>query len=670
MKALIQTGSSGRVPVPHEKRFLINFAAWLQSCGLLFILSGMILAWSAAAINAAGKLQSGEAAAAILAGFALYGLLAIAGLFALRTLFRQLGARRFLWLVLFLSLLIQLVVIGLADSRWQWTGDASIFRYYLDTLSEHGYSEQTLSDLSRHYDYRVWPRRALPFYYALRLLAGDRFVPAVQLFHGLLLTLSLALTWRVARLLFGLRTAFWAVSLQLLMPFRWYICLDLNHHILGGFYFLTGLWLLAEWFRTIRPPGTRWACAVGMAILLPLMRLEGGIDFVWIGAMALTVLLAWLTGRQAGRETGRAGMALLLLPLLAASITVSPLMRRMDAADRHRHESGPIGFMARGWSPETGGEYCGTYEILDYLTPHEDKITVQASILASQTYYNPCVLLTSLLPVKLAKYFLLGYASGAEEMLTHNGAHQAQRLAEGARTVFLLGTLPLMLWGGILLPRLRRPRRLELILPCAMLCATYVLLGETSPRYSIYIQPFLFMLAAQPFVWTRRRRRILARAACRTGGPAAITLAAALAAAATLLWAARPLLAQVAFQDLRTWAHDADGSLPVPSTLAPFEIHLAPQLENGETSWGPLRLPSTDPAPRFIAFYAFIPGISSGRLAGVTLQIETPDGIQTNSLPARIRMSYPPNADGNIRFRVPENLPHPLRIGYATYEFD
>jgi 16S rRNA G966 N2-methylase RsmD len=24
MKALIQTGSSGRVPVPHEKRFLIN----------------------------------------------------------------------------------------------------------------------------------------------------------------------------------------------------------------------------------------------------------------------------------------------------------------------------------------------------------------------------------------------------------------------------------------------------------------------------------------------------------------------------------------------------------------------------------------------------------------------------------------------------------------------
>lgn len=649
-----------------------RLAAWLQSCGLLFILSGLLLAWSAAAINAAGKLRSEPAPGTILAGFALYGLLAIAGLFVLNILFRRLGSTRFLWLVLGLSLLIQLVVIGLADSRWQWTGDASIFRHYLDVLSEHGYAEQTLGDLSRHYDYRVWPRRALPFYYALRTLAGDRFVPAVQLFQALLLTLSLALTWRVARLLFGLRTAFWSVSLQLLMPFRWFLGLDLNHHILGGFYFLAGLWLLAEWFRTLRPAGTRWACAVGMAILLPLMRLEGGIDFVWIGAMALTVLLAWLTGRQAGRETGRAVIALLLLPLLAASLTVSPLVRRMDAADRHRHESGPIGFMARGWAPETGGEYCGTYEILDYLTPHEDKTAVQASILASQTYYNPRVLLTSLLPVKMAKYFLLGYASGAEEMLARNGAHQAQRLAEGARTAFLLGTLPLMLWGGILLlPRLRRPRRLELLLPGAMLCATYVLLGETSPRYSIYIQPFLFMLAAQPLALSARPRRILIRTAPRPVAWAALSLAAVLCLAGALLWIARPVFGRAAFQDMRHWSTEAPPGLDVPATLAPFEIHLTPQLQNGDTSWGPFRLPSPDPPPRFISFYAFIPGIlPSGRRPNVTLQIETPDGIRTNSLPARIRMPYPPNADGNIRFRVPANLPHPLRIGYATYEFD
>lgn len=648
-----------------------RFAAWLQSCGLLFILSGMILAWSAAAINAAGKLQSGEAPAATLAGFALYGLLAIAGLFALRALFRRLGPKRFFWLVLFLSLLIQLAAIGLADSRWQWTGDASIFRHYLDVLSEHGYSEQTLGDLSRHYDYRVWPRRAQPFYYALRAVAGDRFVPAVQLFQALLITFSLALTWRVARLLFGLRTAFWAVSLQLLMPFRWYICLDLNHHILGGFYFLTGLWLLAEWMRPHRSPARTWSIGAAMTILVPLMRLEGGIDAVWMGAVLLTLLLAWQTGRQTGRATALGAAILLLLPLLAASRAVAPLMQRMNAADRHRHESGPIGFMARGWSPETGGEYCGTYEILDYLTPHEDKTAVQTSILTSQAYYNPRVLLISLLPVKLAKYFLLGYASGAEEMLARNGAQQAQRLAEGARTIFLLGTLPLMLWGGLLLlPRLRRPRRLELLLPCSMLCATYVLLGETSPRYSIYIQPFLFMLAAQPFVWPVRQRHRLIRAACRTGVPAAVALASALAAATVLLWTARPVLRQTAFQDLRTWSPDADGSLHVPSTLAPFEIHLAPQHAKGETSWGPLRLPSTDPAPRFIAFYAFIPGIPSGRLAGVTLQIETLDGIRTNSLPARIRMPYPLNADGDIRFRVPDHLPHPLRIGYATYEFD
>lgn len=649
-----------------------RFVTWLQICGLSFILLGMLLAWSAACINFVGKWHSEPAIGTIQTGAILYGILAGAGLVAAKWIFHRFGSRRFLWIILSLSLLLQLGIILAADSQWKWTGDASIFHQYLTTLSQKGYSADTLGELSRHYDYRVWTRRAQPFYFTLLSWTDTHFVTSVQIFQALLLTLSLALTWRIARLLLGIQVAFWAVVLSVLMPFRWFICLDLNHHILGGVYFLSGLWLLAEWFRRNRSASTRWACALGAATLLPLMRLEGGIDTVWVGALLLTILLTWWIGRQTIREASLAVVALLLLPLLVTSWTVAPLTCRINAADRYHHESGPIGFMTRGWAPETGGEYCGTYETIDYLTEREDKVAVQASILASQAFYNSHVLLTRLLPVKMAKYFLLGYASGAEEMLVHNGAFRPAQLAQGARTIFLLAVLPLMLWGGwLFLPRLRRPRWLMLTLPCSLLCATYVLLGETSPRYSIYVQPFLFMLAAQPLALPAGRRRKLSRAACKPGLWAAASLTVALAMAAGVLWAARPALNRWALTDMRTWASVSDRPPPaVPATLAPFEIHLSPYSDADGTDWGTIRPPPLDPLPRAISFYAFIPTASSGQLRGTHLWVETPLGIQTNSLPGRIRIPYPSNAVGEFRFRSSSDLPHALRIGYATYEYD
>ena len=649
-----------------------RFVTWLQTCGLAFILLGMFLAWSAATLHFVGNWHSEPAIGTILTGALLYGLLAGSGLLAAKWLFRRFGPRRFLWGILTLSLLLQLGIIFAADSQWQWTGDASIFHQYLTTLSQKGYSADTLGELSRHYDYRVWTRRAQPFYFALASWTGAHFVIAVQVFQALLLTLSLALTWRIARLLFGIHIAFWAAMLSVLMPFRWFICLDLNHHILGGFYFLVGLWLLAEWFRPRRPTGTRWACALGAALLLPLMRLEGGIDTVFSGAILVTVLLTFWIGRQTLRESVLALAALLLLPMCISLWTVAPLTGRIDAADRYHHESGPIGFMARGWAPETGGEYCGTYETIDYLTERDDKVAIQASILASQAFYNPTVLLLRLLPIKMAKYFLLGYASGAEEMLVRNGALRPAHLAQGARTAYLLAVVPLMLWGGwLFLPRLRRPRWLALTLPCSLLCATYVLLGETSPRYSIYVQPFLFMLAAHPLALPAARRRWLSRAACKPALWAAASLAVALAMAATILWAARPALSRWTLQDIRTWTPTPDTRpLRVPATLAPFVVHLRPIPAADGTAWGGLRPPPLSPPPPAISFYAFMPTAPSAQLRGAQLLVQTSLGIQTNSLPARIRMPYPSSADGEIRLRSDTRLPQPLRIGYVTYEFD
>lgn len=653
---------------------LAPLAAWVQICGLLFIMAGMLLAEGAAILNFAGKLALSATAGPILRGGAIYLVLAGTGLLGLRWIYRRRGPGAFLLTVLLGSLAIQCAAIALADQRWTWTGDAQIFRQYLSRLSATGYSPETLGALSDNYDYRVWTRRAQPFYYLLARGTGAHFVLAVQLFQALLIAGSLALLWRIARLAFGRKAAFWATSLQFLMPFRGFICLDLNHHVLGGFYYLTGLWLLAEWMRPNRPRRHAALLLICAGALLPLMKLEGGIDTVYLASTLLVLLLAWAAGRQNAGAFVRGVGALLAWPLLVSALLVSPLIHRIDQADLHRHESGPVAFMARGWAPESGGEYCYTYELIDYLTPAERKTPTLGSLLASQAYYNPRVLLGQLLPIKCAKYFLLGYASGAEELLAQNGARRAEALAEGARTAFLLIALPGMIWGGLLLlPMLRSARRLTPVLPCALICATYVLLGETSPRYSIYIQPFLFMLAALPLAWGSRRRRRLLRGASVPGLVGAISLAAAWLAAAGLLGAGRNWLQRHSVQDLRTWtALPESQRLDLAPTLAPFEIRLAPRPDGTGTAWGGVQIPAPPPGAGALSFYAFPAEPPAGSGAQPLLVAEYADGVefrtQTNSLPGRIRMTYPDSTSGEVRFRSPAAVPFPLRLGYATYE--
>ena len=169
------------------------FVAWLQACGVLFLAMGLLLAWGAALVNFAGKLRAGEANAPVWLGLVAYALLAAALVAGLAWLRGRRGDRFFLGAAVALSLLAQLGAVWAADARWNWTGDAYIFRHYLDVLSAGGYAPETLGNLSRHYDYRVWTLRALPFYHALRVAAADRFVPAAQTFQALLIALSLAL---------------------------------------------------------------------------------------------------------------------------------------------------------------------------------------------------------------------------------------------------------------------------------------------------------------------------------------------------------------------------------------------------------------------------------------------------------------------------------------------
>ena len=653
---------------------LHRFAAWVQACGLLFILMGMALALGASAWNFFARAMSDPAAVKILTGAGTYLLLAGAGLAGLRWMYRRHGSRAFLLTVLGASMLIQTGVILASDKNWEWSVDARAFNHYLERLSDHGYTPETLGELSKNYDYPVWTHRAQPFYYILRLWTGDRFVRAVQFFQAVLIVLALGLTWRIAKILFGQAVAFWAASLQFLMPYQWLACLDLNHHIPGVLYFSFSLWILAEWSRNNRGRCRPWVLALCAGVAVPLMRFEGGADRIYVAAVALALVLLQVGGRQNTRQTVQSAAALLAWPLFTSALLVAPLSARIDQSNLHRLSSGTVAFMARGWMPETGGEYSATYEQIDCLTPLGKKQSALASLLASQAFYNPRTLLFRLFPVKLTKYFLLGHATGTEEMLVQNGATTAAWLAKGARTAYLLAALPLMIWGGfLLLPLVRTTPRILLVLPGALFCLATVLVGETSPRYSTYIHPLLFMLGALPLAWGAWRRGLLLRASRAPGLLAAGSLGAAFLVAAGLLFAARPWFRHRACQDMRGWT-PAPGALvaAVPATLAPMEIHLLPHAMDSGTEWSALDLPAAPDLPGTLCFYALPSGAPAYLLQGHTLvtAYATPGGIrtQTNALPARICLEYTPSAPGTLTMRTPTALPFPLCIGYAAYE--
>ena len=648
---------------------ITRIMVWLQTCAVMFMALGLLLAWGAALTNSIGK----AAERGLLTGLGFVGYVVLAGLLAwtLRRVQTRWGTARFLALVCLVSLAIQCCFIWLVNGSWAWVQDAGIFKYYLDALAANGYTQQTLTALSPHYDYNVWTYRALPFYYGIRLVSGASFVLNVQLFQALIITLSLLLTWRIARLCFGQRVAVWTVLFQLLMPFRLLACLDLNHHIMGGFYFVAGLWILVEW----QPPGrrftTRFGLAVAAFVLLPLMRLEGGIDLVWLASATLVFFFLWLARCLPLATMLRTLLVLVVIPLLGAQLLIAPWKEKINTANPQRHAVGMIGFMARGWAPETGGEYYGPYEVVDYLTPPTEKVAVQRSLLASQVVYNPGTLLGRLLPIKIAKYFLLGYASGTEEMMAAHGAKTAKSLAVGARMAWTIMALPLMIWGALLLlPRLWTLRRLPLVLRTALLAVSYIFFGETSPRYSIYIQPFLFMLAALPLGLAPSQRQQLMRWPGRPARIASLSIIAAGCAAGLLLWAGRAPLRAFARQDMRAWVPATDTQvLPVSATLAPLVLPLAPQPQATGVTWGTVRPPPPQRPPRALVFYALMPNVPSGHLRGARLLIRTPTETLTNTLPGRIRISYPEHGLGELQFGTEESLLFPLHIGYAAYEY-
>lgn len=642
--------------------------AWMQICGVGVIGIGVALTWFAAL----GVFVRGMPSYSIMVGIGFVAYLGIAGIgiTLLRMVHRRFGNRVFLLVLLGASLFVQFGVVALSNPDWKGTIDAELFKQVLTQLHSGGYSQDTLAALSARYDYGIMTRRALPLYMPLKIFGGANFIRLAQCTQAILLALSLLLTWRIARLVFSEKVAFWASTFQFVMPQHWMGCLDLEHHIPGVFYFLCSLWILAEWIH-LPPRRMRfWLCALGLGLLTTAMRLEGGMSKIYL-ASVFFLLSALITGGKAHWSFSiRSGFGLLIIPVLLSTLILLPLNRRIEQADEHRLAS-LVGYCGSAWSPDSKGGFSDPSVQLDVLTSAGEKKDALVSLLASRALYHPVALSVRLPFVKTVQFFLLGYASGAEEILRQNREADLGDLAKGARVAFLIGVLPFVGWGAwLLMPLLNSMKRLHLILPCILFAVGIIAVGEVSPRYSAYIHPFLFMLAALPLAWPARRRWLMSRTK-KPGVIAVVSCMSALALILGMLYATRPVLRQHAFMDLRGWVGPAAQVMPASQDVVPIELRLHPKEVDGVPRWGPLQIPPAPDRPGQLTFYALrgpgAPHPTHGVRLITTYATDAGTIVQTNPFPSQIRLDIHPGMAGTLAWHTLPARSFPLRIGYASY---
>ena len=237
-----------------------------------------------------------------------------------------------------------------------------------------------------------------------------------------------------------------------------------------------------------------------------LMMWQRGVHFIVMGAWA--GLLVWaLSSGMGGRRWGLLLLGLGILPLMLSIPAAGRYDDWLNRHDTHQLNSILPAFVARGWCPETKGEYCGRYEQLDRVTPWEEKKPAMFRIVLSQIRYNAKVVCGWFPLLKTAKLFLVGYASNLEEGLQ---AVQSPQLpwARGMRLAAAPIFLGLAFWGCVGLSA--RPRMqfkwVPIFLAPVLTWGAYLFMGETSPRYSIFCQPFLALLGASALTGFRGER--------------------------------------------------------------------------------------------------------------------------------------------------------------------
>ncbi len=548
-------------------------------------------------------------------------------------------------------------------------GDCQFMLDAIRMLAREGCGDEVMTRLAGiYYDDYLWVGRSFPF-----LLPLARWLPGHEVETARILNLGWsllhnALVYALARRVLDRKAARVAFAMVSVIPLHTWMTLDYTHQYFGAFLVLAGVVLLARPLGGVLP-SWRASAAAGAVFGLVLLGLhvQSGIDkFMLLAAVGAFVLCVLAHGLKDPRVARMAAML-----LVAAAVFVPVSSRFTDWLMQYRPlrmSSHPISFTARGWNLVTMGEYYGGYEQIDRVTPWPHKTEAMKSLILSQMAHEPARTLIELPVIKVAKYFLIGYATALEQQLAAAAPPDLSRSFKATRLLFaplLLGCVLLGLWRRFGDPERARTDRLFTAAVPLLFCAVYVLAGETSPRYSFHVHGLLALLAAGAFVrGADPAGSVRARVVALAGWGAA-----AVAGLVALALFAPPLIRATAgpklFADLRA-AQDARG---VPA--APDQTVFSAVLSCEAPAHA---VPFTVPGGR-AAVSLFLWPLDSGRLADARVEI-THAGAVLYAVPARdlayvqrISAAVTPGATGPLEVRITglapceESVPL-LRWGY------
>lgn len=486
------------------------------------------------------------------------------------------------WGVICVSFAVKAVVAWLVP-HLPLNIDQSLFHHFATRIAADGYASETLSTLSSLYDYPLWAARIFPVHYLMERIFPVHALAWTKALNVAAATLILVLTYGLARRVLPPGKRKWAVFLMAVLPFQTFWVTDYSHHLYSSLYLLAFTWAAEELAFGGGGLFRRMGLSSLAALCLLFMAWQGGVDWIAMGLAVGFVVVHAAKSSNLRRTLGLA-LWLLVIPAVAATMLKGPLLlNRIGECDVHRQNSVLPAFMARGWNPETGGEYCPRYEKLDMATPPPKKAEAMFRIVLSQMRHEPMKTCLWLPCVKTAKLFLVGYASNLEESLAL-GRFPA---LPGVGWIRRCGTavfLGFVLLGCFRLAGLRDlPDTWVPVLMVPLLTwGAYVLAGETSPRYSVFCQPFLAVVGA-----------CAVRGAAETQYPSrparwwwrlVVVVVLLLVAAGTVAMAVRLIPSHAAYEDLRG-NRDGESTREGPFRLFERTAVLPPGEESASLVW-------------------------------------------------------------------------------------
>lgn len=568
----------------------------------------------------------------------------------------EVSEARVVWRLIGLSALVKLVLIGVMR-HLPLHADQALFHLFMREMADSRLYAGTMAELSRYYDYPLWSGRGMPFHFLARLWAGDLDVLWMRLVNVALSSGILAVTYGFSRRLLPEGARKWAVFLLMALPFQTMVTTDYSHHLFASFYLLLSMWCAWELVWIAHSWRVRAGLSAVTGVCLMLMMWQRGTHWIAMGVWLAVVV--WTAFARGGwRRAAWLGAGLVVMPLLISI----PLARHFDGwlaqHDEHRLSTLLPGFAARGWCPESQGEYCARYERLEGATPWPDKVPAVVRLITSQIRENPGVVCGWFPVMKTGKLFLAGYASNFEEGLA---GWRPQYLA-WARGVRLLGAplfLGFALWGCWCLTARARDHAKWLLVALVPVVtwAAYIFFGETSPRYSIFFQPFLALVGAAGFArWERRAcwRATVWRVAWRN---AAVTGIVALGLMALVL-AVHALPGHRQYANLETgWGASAaaESALEVQrGSLRPFEARLKSSLVASDGAAVQWALPERPLEDGDLSLYVIGANAAARRMrlvvmpeGGASVSVE----LRAISYPHWVRLSLPAEAR-NVAFQL------------------